>query len=878
MTEERLSDLEIISKLIQKLESIRVKGINGEGILESTIYFKCLFKYYDLNFKTEEIKVGKYIMGPKKNIFFKILDELIIYGYYLNLKDYTFSFIDKLEILPDNYKNFYNYNQMLSNKKFYISQLKVKNVYNIMPDCDKNFVPMNASILKKKDGYFLLCRTVNYRLYEEGKYEIVDPEKKQKSNSIMIKLDKNFQILFQHKIIDKSVYTKYEKVNIYGLEDGILFKINGELYASFVALDTNPNGRPEINICKFDTSGDIITKKVLISPEDRAEKNWLPFVSNKLNFIYSFDPLTIINDVNLKDNIKINKLHTLNFSNFKGSAAPIPFKFNDTGGIEIDGYLIIIHQATHKINNTYTPLYGNRFILLDKNFVPIKMSKQFYFQKYGIEFCRSMCYSHTPNEIIITYSVNDSSCNCCAVEISTIKNMLQDLKKFELIDEVDGGNLDDSNVNIVKLEELSLLYKKVNIIRHSNKTKDSYDDVYIFMKCFFQLLDINFPHDILNSGTLSQRKYSNEILNLIFLMIDELIILGYYMGYNKECLILSDKLILSPICPINKNQAVSNQKFYIKKLGVIKSNKININIKLDNFLPMNPSILQLNGEDNEIGYLINCRMVNYELNPEGLYYIKHPNRTIITENILIKTDRDFNVLSEHKMIDKVDTPKLSNPNIEGYEDLILFRFKNDICFTCTILTTNSLGRPQISLCKLNASNEIIEKSSIESPENRQEKNWLPFVNSNDEINIIYGYNPFNIKSISFNSVDTVNKILKSYDLNLSRLKGSASPIPFTYKTEIGYLIIVHETFNLTNTLRCYLHRFIYLSKEMEIKKMSHPWFFERHGIEFCRSMCHSHTQNNLILTYSIHDKDASWCEISIDYVKSLLKDIKYFMF
>ena len=41
-------------------------------------------------------------------------------------------------------------------------------------------------------------------------------------------------------------------------------------------------------------------------------------------------------------------------------------------------------------------------------------------------------------------------------------------------------------------------------------------------------------------------------------------------------------------------------------------------------------------------------------------------------------------------------------------------------------------------------------------------------------------------------------------------------------------------------------------------------------------MCYSHDQDKMILMYSIHDKVAKWCEVSIDYIKSLLKDLDYF--
>lgn len=435
-------------------------------------------------------------------------------------------------------------------------------------------------------------------------------------------------------------------------------------------------------------------------------------------------------------------------------------------------------------------------------------------------------------------------------------------------------------------EELIVIYKKVNTIRHANKTIDSYSEAYLYIKCFFDLLNIKFPSDLSIKSIISSGKYPLEILKLIYSMIDELIILGYHMNYKDLCLLLSDRTILSPGSLINKDQAIGNQRFYINKLEIIKSGKIVLNTKLENYLPMNPSIL--NTKD---GYIINCRMVNYELTQNGLYIIKHPQMRIVTNNIILVTNKKFEIISERLISDKSKSIKLSNPNIEGFEDLILFQKKDDIYFTCTTLDTNQHGRPQITLCKLNNDYEIIEKIPFESPQNRQEKNWLPFISEDGNFNVIYEYNPYTIikihehisqselsESKTEKEVSMLVKLEKNksinYNLNFSRFKGSAAPIPF----DSGYLIIIHETFNLTPSLRCYLHRFIQLDKSMEIIKLSHPWYFENHGIEFCRSMCHSHTENRIILTYSIHDKDAQWCEISSDYIRGLLKDLNEFIF
>jgi len=403
------------------------------------------------------------------------------------------------------------------------------------------------------------------------------------------------------------------------------------------------------------------------------------------------------------------------------------------------------------------------------------------------------------------------------------------------------------NLRDIKLEsnyeELTIFYNKVNFLRHANKTEDIYDDIYIYIKCFFLLIRVKFPQDLFKSNII-KKSYSDNINNLIFLMLDELIILGYYLKLSTLCLVISDKLILSRECPINKNQAIGNQKFYIEKLMVNFSNKIklesnSVHANLNEFTAMNPSILK-----TENGYIVNCRLVNYEITEDGLYWIKHPQRKIITENLIVSFDKKFNVTKLNLIIDKTEKIKLSNPNIEGYEDLIMFQYNSELYFSSTTLDTNQYGRPQITRCKLNENYQIVEKIPIDSPQNRPEKNWLPFVD-NDEIKFIYQYHPYTI----IRNVRSVSKeeFRKEYSFDFSRFKGSAAPIPFELNSQNGYLIVVHETFNLKATLRCYLHRFVYLNKSMEIEKMSHPWFFEKWGIEFCRSMCHSHENNKIIL-------------------------------
>ena len=197
--------------------------------------------------------------------------------------------------------------------------------------------------------------------------------------------------------------------------------------------------------------------------------------------------------------------------------------------------------------------------------------------------------------------------------------------------------------------------------------------------------------------------------------------------------------------------------------------------------------------------------------------------------------------------------------------------------------------PQIGLCKLEEqeNNYIIK---IKRPlklikEDRPEKNWLPFSYGN-QIQFIYGYSPTEIRTPSEKFEDLGNTsdhlenaaiVSHKTTLNFERFRGSAGPLQFKIdESETGWLIVVHEVSWNDDTSRVYTHRFVYLNNKFEIIKLSEPWYFESHGIEFCRSMCDSHTSNEIILTCGLKDEEA-WCyNVSINRIKEMLKDVDYF--
>ena len=367
-----------------------------------------------------------------------------------------------------------------------------------------------------------------------------------------------------------------------------------------------------------------------------------------------------------------------------------------------------------------------------------------------------------------------------------------------------------------------------------------------------------------------------EVKVLLCKLLDEFCIFSYYVDKKEEGLLISDKLIFDNEAHqiVNIQNICRNQKFYMSNLDIKSKKEIKIKCE-DNYVAMNPSIIK-----TEKGYLMNYRTSNFGLKPGGVYYCRTSDGIINTINYILELNKDLEVLSKREVID-ISKIKLYNVRpIKGLEDLIIFNHREDLWGTCTLLDVNDKGVPQIGLCKLEL-NEDKYLIKIKRPfkliqENRPEKNWLPFSHQ-DELKLIYGYTPIEIRTPSelddsVENLESKSIITHETELNFERFRGSAGPIKF----ELGWLVVIHEvSWNFDNS-RVYTHRFVYFNENFEITKLSEPWYFESHGIEFCRSMCESHNPEEIIITCGLRDEEA-WCYIiEKDKILKMLKDLKHF--
>jgi len=367
-----------------------------------------------------------------------------------------------------------------------------------------------------------------------------------------------------------------------------------------------------------------------------------------------------------------------------------------------------------------------------------------------------------------------------------------------------------------------------------------------------------------------------------YLFDEDLSISGYYTNCKDEGFAATNRLLLNKKVPQNlKEQAKQNLLFYVEKLKNAKYQPIAFNRPLIRegltslYNASNPSI-----KKTKTGYDVICRTVNY-IQIGATHFqsldVLDPVGTIRTKNFLLQYNKDFDLIAQQEIIEDKPRMKWQTRNVEGLEDCRIFDFQDSSWFTCTTLDTNSTGQPQISLCKIgnarSASTVPVERlAPLMGPDtSRCEKNWMPLV-KDGEIHFIYSYDPMIVYKPNINNhycVVTPHMMSKNTvpAHDFSSFSGSAAPIPF----KDGYLMMIHEV--IRKDYRNYLHRFVYLDKDLNIEKVSKPFIFFHQGIEYTCGMTIDHSMNNLVIGVGVEDREAYLCTLPLDTVVGMLESL-----
>jgi hypothetical protein len=287
-------------------------------------------------------------------------------------------------------------------------------------EIENNWVAFNPSIALNGDGFAATVRVANFRIcphgplyrggggqYQIGVHESLD------NKLYFITLDKNLKI-YTNKEIDTHSVRQNRKFR-YGFEDARLFQWQNKWWAI-----TNIPGRFFINSCNMallELEDIIQTSHITVwqSPFNRTrEKNWAPVINGAdLFIIYEWHPLIVFKVIppgfNLEQTAKVD-IPAL--TDWHGSSQGIPTD---------NGWLFVIHT---RVPNPSHTRHIHRFIELNRNFEPVRMSEPFVFLHDGIEFCAGM--AEKGDRLYISFGgFHDDHAFVSSVERREIESMLK---------------------------------------------------------------------------------------------------------------------------------------------------------------------------------------------------------------------------------------------------------------------------------------------------------------------------------------------------------------------------------------------------------------------------------------------------------------------
>ena len=393
----------------------RLTGDNGLAYLFATEGKKIPYPHQQLLFIDNEVYQ------------YRLDEDISITAYYTTFKEEGFAANEQILLkkeIPENIKL-----QAINNLRFYAKNLPNIRFQPVSLQLPLYLNPTNPSIVKTENGYLVTCRCVNYKKKGAKTSLMLDPEMKQylgKSRNFLLHYDKDFHLISQKEIID--TLSESQKIRPYGstegLEDLRLFKYKEQWWFTCTTLDMTPYHIPQMGLFQLSNTSEKTSLSTesffsLSGPDPSlCEKNWLPFVKNGvLHAIYSYDPFIIYKIDPLKktcEQIQCEE-QQYNFSNFRGSASPIPFD---------DGYLLLIHQISLSSEGR---VYLHKFLYLNKDFKITHASRPFIYQHHGIEFCCGMTIDHLGSNLIMSIGVDDAQAFLAFVDLQTVRSLLKPL-------------------------------------------------------------------------------------------------------------------------------------------------------------------------------------------------------------------------------------------------------------------------------------------------------------------------------------------------------------------------------------------------------------------------------------------------------------------
>ena len=291
----------------------------------------------------------------------------------------------------------------------------------------------NPSVLYHDGKVIVNLRNINYTLYHSeksvfehfwGPLSYIHPENdiKLRTTNVICELNDDLEIT-KYTTVDTSKLDVQPLWDFIGLEDGRLIHWDGKLYLCGVRRDTTTNGEGRMELSELDPiTYEELSRSRIPSPgknDSYCEKNWMPILDNPYEFVKWSNPVEVA-----KFNPEDKTCKTIHLGKYTAGCK------DWRGGSQVvswgDYYIAIIHESNlfNSEAGRKNAKYRHRFIVWDKEWNRIVLSKEFSFLDASIEFSCGMILHD--EHFIITAGIQDNAAIALKVHESVVEEFLNE--------------------------------------------------------------------------------------------------------------------------------------------------------------------------------------------------------------------------------------------------------------------------------------------------------------------------------------------------------------------------------------------------------------------------------------------------------------------
>jgi hypothetical protein len=296
----------------------------------------------------------------------------------------------------------------------------------------------NPSIYNDNGKIIVNLRNINYTLYhsEKKKFEhpwgplvYIHPENDLRLRTWNIVCEMNSDMSIKsYRHIDTSSFPDKELWEFVGLEDARLVRWEGKLYTCGVRRDLETTGIGRMELCEIiiDENGvkQVSQDRIPIpghtgNSGSYCEKNWMPILDMPFHFVKWTNGTEVVKfnlETKTTEQVVLKEWSNLGCIDLRGGSQVFPLDEDHRFCLNHETYL------TKSEAGRKDGIYRHRFVVWDKDWNIVKVSRQFSFLNANIEFAVGLC--ECGNDYLMTFGFQDNAAYLLRVPQKFVKKYI----------------------------------------------------------------------------------------------------------------------------------------------------------------------------------------------------------------------------------------------------------------------------------------------------------------------------------------------------------------------------------------------------------------------------------------------------------------------